>query len=50
MSITSNLEEMLKHLISEKLGSLSIHTGLPLSECNEAHYSECPSHIESSFA
>lgn len=32
MRITSHLEEMLKHLISEKLVSLVIHTGLPLSD------------------
>lgn len=49
MSITSNLE-MLKHLISGKLESLAIHTGLPLSGCNEAHYGECPSHTEPRFA
>lgn len=40
MSITSNLEEMLKHLISEKLESLAIQTGLPLSGCNEAHWTQ----------
>lgn len=49
ISITSNLEEMLKHLILEKLALLANHTGLPPSKCNEAHYSECPSHTESNF-